>query len=890
MSNAYDYLNGTHDLSLPAWGPYANDLFTCSHITDQEKGYRMDFFLVPSLMRRGIFPPDTLRECGYSPWEASGDFRYFSCRQQLIPKDVFYAETSYSYVNEACRLARIEYVNTTDELQTASLFLFARFAPESAVVPQLPAEAVWLDAVDYAHLAYAHIRPDYHAVFNGARRGIEEVGGTVGGCCIGAPHINRLGKCFGAFAGDEVDWDYAFAGADRGVVFMRAKLEAGEKASLAITVNGISSSMTLSGTGEFVVYELFRGLLSPSGTIRLVSGAPSNGLRIDGVVVSPDCQASEIGFAATSSVDTPHSEAGPIPCSAVIRSSSGAHFMWWSSQAYEREYNVSNIVDLLNYSYGIRHPLYNPSEVTGGRAGSQYIKEAYFIPITIPAKGSTVLYALFAEGDQLPQGVSLDEVSLEALSRQAHQSAFPLKCTPAGAGYRLGEQLMAAALMTNIKFPIRCLGKTIRHHSPDKFFNSLYTWDSGFIGLGLLELDKTRAIENLNVYVTPPEEENAFINHGTPLPVQSYLFQEIWNRTQDKEALEYFYPRLKHFYDFLAGHLADTTSARFKTGLLQTWDIFYNSGGWDDYSPQWQMFREQNYDVAPCVTTAHATRFAKTLRHCAQMLGKNADIAVYDADIARFTDALQKYAWSEKDGVFSYVQHDAQGEYVGIYRDPASGQNFNFGFDGVVPLVTGECTPEQQELLWSRLESPEHLWTAYGLTAVDQSAPYYLKDGYWNGAIWMPHQWFFWKSALDHGRGDFARRIAKTGLNVWKHETDQSYYTFEHFSAINGRGCGCHHFGGLSTPVLAWYNAYYKPGRLTGGMDFWILDEKHEGTTLEAEIRLTGHHGRTTLLYVPENERPHTITYRGEPVEFQQVDGVLELSLPDNSQGKLRLE
>ena len=86
----------------------------------------------------------------------------------------------------------------------------------------------------------------------------------------------------------------------------------------------------------------------------------------------------------------------------------------------------------------------------------------------------------------------------------------------------------------------------------------------------------------------------------------------------------------------------------------------------------------------------------------------------------------------------------------------------------------------------------------------------------------MPHQWFFWKSALDAGRGAFARQIAETALNVWKNEVDRSFYCFEHFSISSGRGAGCCHFGGLSSPVLNWYGAYFRPGRLTGGFDCCI--------------------------------------------------------------------
>ena len=100
------------------------------------------------------------------------------------------------------------------------------------------------------------------------------------------------------------------------------------------------------------------------------------------------------------------------------------------------------------------------------------------------------------------------------------------------------------------------------------------------------------------------------------------------------------------------------------------------------------------------------------------------------------------------------------------------------GMDGASPLFAGVCTEPQKELLWQKLQSPEHLWCACGLSTVDQSAPYYRRDGYWNGAVWMPYQWMFFKSALDAGLADFAYRIADTALTLWQNEVCRKLLLF----------------------------------------------------------------------------------------------------------------
>ncbi|GAM55562.1 hypothetical protein JCM19231_5336 [Vibrio ishigakensis] len=89
----------------------------------------------------------------------------------------------------------------------------------------------------------------------------------------------------------------------------------------------------------------------------------------------------------------------------------------------------------------------------------------------------------------------------------------------------------------------------------------------------------------------------------------------------------------------------------------------------------------------------------------------------------------------------------------------------------------------------------------------------------------MPHQWFIWRGALDHGKADFANTIAQTALKLWKSEVDDSYCCYEHFIIDTERGAGWHQFSGLSSPVINWYCAYYKPGQVTTGFDTLLLEK-----------------------------------------------------------------
>lgn len=75
---------------------------------------------------------------------------------------------------------------------------------------------------------------------------------------------------------------------------------------------------------------------------------------------------------------------------------------------------------------------------------------------------------------------------------------------PAGEPFALGGQLMRAVLCTNVVYPVYTRGQYIRHNTPGRWWDSLYTWDSGFIGMGLAQFSARRGFDCLNAYLTPP--------------------------------------------------------------------------------------------------------------------------------------------------------------------------------------------------------------------------------------------------------------------------------------------------------------------------------------------------------------------------------------------------
>lgn len=49
---------------------------------------------------------------------------------------------------------------------------------------------------------------------------------------------------------------------------------------------------------------------------------------------------------------------------------------------------------------------------------------------------------------------------------------------PAAESLALGQQLMNAVLCTNVVYPVYTRGQYIRHYTPGRWWDCVYTWDS----------------------------------------------------------------------------------------------------------------------------------------------------------------------------------------------------------------------------------------------------------------------------------------------------------------------------------------------------------------------------------------------------------------------------
>ncbi|HNW49683.1 MAG TPA: trehalase family glycosidase [Prolixibacteraceae bacterium] len=875
----YESISQTHDvIALPAWGPYSKKYAGISHIPDVQKGMRFDVTALPGYYRNRVMVPNVLFESGYYPWDFNADLSKITYRYELEWKDKVFVDVTYSTLDSTTVLVSMKCVNNTSLPQELQLNLagFINYPDPYANVKAIcPEKIQFINAVNYNDLQFAKPRPSDHLVYDGWIRGEERNADFLLG--------NGIGKNFGKDRGDWVSYTLPMK-EKKGILTLRYKLE--ENSTNTLIVSGVANkAIPLKATGKFELVQIPYQVENNETHIKLTSSGGGE-IKLDGLFVGPEADSKAIQIVPQERKFTPEFTKDLKAGTLLLKYPDVDNYYgiaWDYPSSFVREILDENL-DIIFRKYVHEH-----NYLTFDGDGNGHYINVFMRPVEAEPMKEHTVYAILCTGNKKQVEQQMAAFSKEPSnfsSREKSSDNFFAGNLESGKPYQFSQNMMRTALLSNIVYPIYTQGQFIRHFTPGKWWNSLYTWDGGFITLGLAEIDIEKSIQFLNTYTTPVGSQSAFIHHGSPVPVQMYAFYDLWNKTQSKELLNYFYPRLKQYYEFMAGHTQSSTINGFKSNLLKIWDYFYNSGGWDDYPPQ-KAVRDNHLEstVSPVITTAHVIRAAKILRKAAIETGNSNDVKEYDNDIKTFSNALQNIAWDKESGYFSYMVHDENGNPKAFYRDPVSGANFDMGLDGAYPIFSGICTPQQDSILLDKIFSDDHMWSQAGICVVDKQAPYYRIDGYWNGAVWMPHQWFMWKAMLDLGKTDLAWEIADKALNVWKRETDETYFTYEHWFAKNARGAGWHQFGALSDPVLIWYDAYYKPGTISTGFETWIEQQNfntdQSGYTAALSFdEATKAHPRS-MLVVMNPKFQYEIRINGKITEAKsRYKGQLEIKLP----------
>ena len=885
-----------NEIKMPLWGPYSKKYMGLSHIPVRLKniGARFDVSVHPTVWNTAVPVPNVTVPSGYHLMECLPDFSYYAYRYELMWKDQIYADVSFTKMKEDAYLMRCEFVNNTSLSQNCILNLFAslEFPFYEEVRLDAPENAVIKNANDYVFYEYAVPRPWDGENPDGMFKGMFRDSGFYEACGLGDrcdhSHVSFLGlKPFGCEAGDRVGYRLDCGGIKDPVLLLRYRTVTPGDA--VFELNGKKVLLPESDTLTFaeLPYCADPAFVSCGGAgvefdfLAAVSAGETVGVSVKKRNCVPKLTQTQKDGAFIFTLDYPYPD-----CRYTL--------IMHSADTRLRSLDTGCLEDALINRLSNGDPTFDDlTETYTASFKRKHSDEGYFLNPTVKsifiAPGARhVEYAVIAKDDAGPRPTG----EYESVYLNAKARVGSLGLNPGGEKYAFSVNVLKSTLLTNTVYPMYRRGENIVHHTPGKRWDSFYTWDSGFIGMGLLEYSRELCRYALETYVCDEDNNDfCFLLHGSLVPTQFAEYYELLKRTPDKHALDHLYGKMKRYYEFLRGRTMGSTFHKFNNGLLTAYDYWYSCSGMDDYPAQVAMIenRAEAYSC-PCLTSCHAIIAGKIMLAAANYLNKAEDAQTCLTDIEQTKKALNDLAWDEESGYFGYTMYD-RGKTPYLMRTPA-GENYNKGFDGIYPYVAGAVSGEREKRLLAHIKNPKELWSSAGLTAVDMTASYYMDDGYWNGNVWMSHQWFIWKAMLDHGEGAFAFEVAERALNLWKEETDFTYNTYECFGVRTRRGGWFHNFGGLSSPICIWANAYYRPGTVTTGFDVWTDSQTADENGAEIVFRYYGSSERYTILVTLGEAEGFVALLDGKETScVSRTRGTAEVTLPGSVKaGRLTLK
>lgn len=851
--------NKQYDLSLGDVGPYNKEYLGVCHIADKTRGATFNIEMFPGFFRRSVTAPATKWDNGVKMWGANADLTRFIYRYELQHKDKIYCDVDFNITKDRRVDIECTFVNNTDAPQTIDMVLCASLQlptskPGSETLGyrdfytvQLPGDCICIDATDYQDIKCRNtIASDGmklgEDIFNGASGK-----GTVVFCYY--------------FYDKEHYLKYSFNRVQADSIGIRCSAE--NDTALLVKTDTNSYRIEIKASKDLEYYtipikeqKLDKLTLCPTGkeiTIDSICiGKSVNKVEYKKIPHEMTPEKTIQGNTMTLKYkDIPHSY----------------NIVWHQDIRVQRRLCCYDVGKLLAHTVN-DHCDYTMYGSGKGVYEAVYTSPLYLSPNTTQQRSYTVYIG-------------------DAIAEKEQHQLYTTATNPDGNKYLFSQQMMGYNTLLNVVYPIYTKRQYIKHNTPGRFWDSLYSWDSGFIGMGLARVDFRRGYECLNTYLVPVgDKDSPYIFHGSVVPTQVFLYKYlIDNFPGHREELARLYPMMKQYYDFYAN--MDKQPDQTGSGLLKTWSMSYNSGGWDDYPPQDHLRKGKDptathHNTTPVITTAYTVLISEIMMLIAPIMGHSEDVEYYRATAQKYTSAIhQNKLWDSQSGYFSYMVHDRQGRASEQlrYKD---GTNYNMGMDGITPYIADICTQHQQKAIISNIK--EGLMTHIGVGVVDKRAPYYSKHGYWNGTVWMPHQWILWKALIDKGEWELVYEIAHKALEIWANEVGESYCCFEHFMCHNGRGSGFHQFSGLSCPITLFFAGCYTPGTITTGFASitnsfnWSSDH----TVLNAEF--TAKKQNSGLLVCMNSKKQYKFVLNQKPIIPQKLtDGTYCITLEKGS-------
>jgi hypothetical protein len=285
---------------------------------------------------------------------------------------------------------------------------------------------------------------------------------------------------------------------------------------------------------------------------------------------------------------------------------------------------------------------------------------------------------------------------------------------------------------------------------------------------------------------------NGITSDRSQPPVGSYVVWKVYQRRQDRDLLEWAYPRLKKWHEWWLRDRGDGQPWRDgnRDGLLE-WgsdrgstasvggrgnlqDAKFESGM--DDSP---MYDDATYDshtytmnLADVGLNSLYALDAECLAKIAAMLGKEEDSRKFAAEYEHMKQLVREKLWNEKDGIYENQF------WNGRFSSRLSPTNF-------YPMFAGIATPEQAErMIKEHLLNPKEFWGKYVAPTIARDDPAFPDQFYWRGDIWGPTNYMLYEGInryrYDQVALEYAQKNYDLFMDDWRvnQHDDEEYYAW----------------------------------------------------------------------------------------------------------------
>ncbi len=539
---------------------------------------------------------------------------------------------------------------------------------------------------------------------------------------------------------------------------------------------------------------------------------------------------------------------------------------------FNAETGNNSLLDVLRKSYSLPEA----KVVRAGNCGSWGMLRSDFIEVP-PESEKTISFYLRISGE------------VAGSEKQEHG----IERTVPGPSTRKPFAEMTSAmqnlLLFNVNYPFSITGVNSHYLVPAKYFPIPYSWDGGFISLGLAFYEPDLALRQVKYFLADEDCDFPFVYCGSPVPTQIYALWEIYQNTSDISALAETFPGMKKMYEFFLGRTPGSAVNAFGDGFLTTYRYCYNLGI-DDHPVQ--RWAEENgiteNGLYSIILMTQILRYAKIMRNIAFLLGQTDDVEQYTKDILLLTNNIETKMWDEESGLYGWLYRNHGGGLEPAIVGKCAGDRSACTF---LPLFAG--LESHKESLLRLLGDQERFLTPHGISSVDMQAPYFNPDGYWNGGIWPVMNWYIWRGLLESGEINLARDIADKILKTWEQFYHTQYYFGEHFKIADKKMNGAANFGGLSAVLIPMREAYYKTYQVTTPYDVIVhdktVDRECDSLALAASAPFHKNAEQTILVNMGKGGQLYGISVNDNPVASVVSDayGHISFSIPRNEKRQI---